>query len=187
MEFTEAPGRHYREGISLIDLFDMFPDEEAAIKWFEGIVWPEGRVCPHCGSKRTCNASHRKMPYWCSDCRSYFSVKTNTPISNSKVPMQKWCIAIYLSLTSLKSVSSMKLHRDIKVSQPTAWFMLHRLREVWMDDDDYIFTGPVKVDETYFGGKRSNMSNSKREELKDTGRGAVGKTAVVGIKDRETK
>ncbi len=187
MEFTEAPGRHYREGISLIDLFDMFPNEEAAIKWFEGIVWPEGRVCPHCGSKRTCNASHRKMPYWCSDCRSYFSVKTNTPISNSKVPMQKWCIAIYLSLTSLKSVSSMKLHRDIKVSQPTAWFMLHRLREVWMDDDDYIFTGPVKVDETYFGGKRSNMSNSKREELKDTGRGAVGKTAVVGIKDRETK
>jgi len=100
--------------------------------------------------------------------------------------MQKWCIAIYLCLTSLKSVSSMKLHRDIKVTQKTAWFMLMRIREAWMENDDYAFGGPVEVDETYFGGRRSNMSNGRREELKDAGRGSVGKTAVVGMKDRET-
>ena len=186
MQTTKAPGKHYREGVSLIDLFDMFPNEKKSVEWFESVVWPEDRVCPHCGSTHTIKSSHKKMPYWCSDCRSYFSVKTGTPISNSNVPMQKWCIAIYLCLTSLKSVSSMKLHRDIKVTQKTAWFMLHRIREAWMQDDDYTFGGPVEVDETYFGGKRSNMSNSKREELKDTGRGSIGKTAVVGIKDRET-
>ena len=100
------------------------------------------------------------MPYWCSDCRSYFSVKTGTAMQASKVPLRKWAIAIYLCLTSLKSVSSMKLQRDIGVSQPTAWFMLHRIRQAWGSEDAGPFDGPVEFDETYFGGKRKNMSNA---------------------------
>ena len=154
-----APGKSHREGMTLIQLMDMFPTEEAATEWFEGVIWPEGRHCPKCGSKRTCNASHRKMPYWCSDCRSYFSVKTGTAMQASKVPLRKWAIAIYLVMTSLKSVSSMKLQRDIGVSQPTAWFMLHRIREAWAGSDEP-FDGPVEIDETYFGGKRKNKSNA---------------------------
>ena len=71
------------------------------------------------------------MPYWCSDCRSYFSVRTGTALERSRVPLRKWAFSIYLELTSLKSVSSMKLHRDIGVTQSTAWFMLHRIREAW--------------------------------------------------------
>ena len=171
-----------------MQLFEMFPDEAAAASWFESVYWPETRCCGKCGSTRTIEASHAKMPYWCSDCRSYFSVKTGTPLANSKVPLRKWAIAIYLCLTSLKSVSSMKLHRDIGVSQPTAWFMLHRIREAWMPKagTGTPFEGPVEVDETYMGGKRKNMSNARRAELADTGRGAVGKTAVVGAKDRAT-
>ena len=133
---------------------------------------------------RTREASHKKMPYWCSDCRSYFSIKTGTSMENSKIPLRKWAIAIYLCLTSLKSISSMKLRRDIGVSQPTAWFMLHRIREAWAREVPGGFSGPVEADETYFGGRRRNMSNSRRKALQDTGRGAVGKTAVVGIKDR---
>ena len=128
------------------------------------------------------------MPYWCTTCRSYFSVRTGTALERSRVPLRKWAIAIYLELTSLKSISSMKLHRDIGVTQATAWFMLHRIREAWSDADDRgSFSGPVEVDETYFGGKRRNMSNAKRAELAGTGRGPVGKTAVVGAKDRATK
>ena len=107
-------------------------------------------------------------------------------MANSKVPLRKWAIAIYICLTSLKSVSSMKLRRDIKVSQPTAWFMLHRIREAWSDEPCGDFEGPVEVDESYFGSRRRNMSNSRRKVLADTGRGPVGKTAVVGIKDRAT-
>ena len=81
----------------------------------------------------------------------------------------------------------MKLHRDIGVSQRAAWFMLHRIREAWGDDDgEEPFDGPVEVDEPYMGGKRKNMSNAKRRALAGTGRGAVGKTAVVGTKDRAT-
>ena len=128
------------------------------------------------------------MPYWCTDCRSYFSVKTGTPLASSNIPLRKWAIAIYLCLTSLKSVSSMKLHRDLKISQKSAWFMLHRIREAWMPKSGgKPYDGPVEVDETYMGGKRRNMSNARRKELADTGRGAVGKTAVVGAKDRATK
>ena len=184
----KAPGRSHREGLSLIELFEMFPTEEAATKWFESQVWPTERCCGHCGSLNTHDVPNRKpMPYWCTDCRHYFSVRTGTPIARSNVPLRKWAVAIYICLTSLKSVSSMKLHRDIKVSQPTSWFMLHRIREAWANKTSGNFEGPVEVDESYFGGTRRNMSNSRRKALADTGRGPVGKTAVVGIRDRATK
>ena len=185
----KGPGKHFREGLSLIEVMDLFPSEEVATKWFELIVWPADRCCGKCGSLKTREANHKTMPYWCTDCRSYFSVRTGTPLAKSNVPLRKWAITIYLCLTSLKSVSSMKLHRDLKVTQSTAWFMLHRIREAWMPHlnagsggDPYV--GPVEVDESYFGGKRKNMSNAKRATLE--GRGAVGKTAVVGMKDRAT-
>ena len=182
----KAPGKAHREGFTVVELMDMFPTEEAATEWFETIIWPDGRHCSKCGSVRTREASHAKMPYWCTDCRSYFSVRTGTAMRRSKIPLRKWAIAIYLCLTSLKSVASMKLSRDIGVSQPTAWFMLHRIREAWATDTSGPFDGPVEVDETYFGGKRKNMSKAKRKEMADTGRGAAGKTAVVGMKDRDS-
>ena len=183
----KAPGKAHRKGISVIELGEMFPDEDSARTWLESHIWPEGRCCPRCGSVRTHEAKHAKSPYRCTDCRAYFSVKTGTALEGSKVPLRKWVFAFYLETTSLKGISSMKLHRDIKVTQKTAWFMLHRIREVWATDKAARFSGPVEVDETYVGGKRRNMSNAKRKELAGTGRGAVGKTAVVGLKDRETK
>ena len=169
----------------MLQILEMFPDEESVERWFEATLWNGERCCGHCGSVRTRNVPNRKpMPYWCSDCRSYFSVRTGTAIARSNVPLRKWAVAIYLCLTSLKSVSSMKLHRDIGVSQKTAWFMLMRIREAWAVGTGDPYTGPVEADETYIGGKRRNMSTARRESL--TGRGAVGKTAVAGLKDRPT-
>ena len=184
----KGPGKAHREGLTMVELFEMFPTEEAAIAWFEETIWPNGRHCPKCGSLRTREATHKKMPYWCTDCRSYFSVKTGTAMQASKIPLRKWAIAIYLCLTSLKSVSSMKLSRDIGVKQTTAWFMLHRIRAAWGEDDDEDFDGPVDVDETYIGGERRNMSNKKHKAIREAGslRGPVGKTAVVGVKDRDS-
>ena len=183
-----SPGKSDRNGITMVQLFDMFPDDEAARVWFEQQVWPEGkRFCPRCGSTRTHECSHAKSPYRCTDCRKYFSVKTGTAMAASKVPLRKWAIAIYLECISLKGVSSMRLHRDLGVTQATAWFMLHRIREAWADEDSVPFAGPVEADETYVGGRRKNMSNSKRRELAGTGRGGAGKAAVVGVKDRATK
>ncbi len=181
----EAPGKSHREGITLVGLMELFPTEDAARQWFEEMFWNGERRCGHCGSLRTSKASHAYMPYWCSDCRSYFSVRTGTLLESSRVPLRKWAIAIYLEITSLKSVSSMKLHRDIGVSQPTAWFMLHRIREAWKVPGGNSFGGPVEVDETFVGGKARNMHAHKRVQT-IKGRGPVGKTAVVGAKDRET-
>ncbi len=132
----KAPGKSNREGVTVMQLADMFPTDDAALAWFESKIWPDGRKCPHCKSKRTCKASHGNMPYWCSDCRSYFSIKTGSVMQGSPLPLRKWVYAIYMHLTSLKGVSSMKLHRDIGVTQKTAWFMLQRIRKAFERDDD---------------------------------------------------
>ena len=177
-----APGKSDREGITMMQLCDIFPTEESAREWFESRVWPDGRHCPRCGSTDTSEASHAKMPYWCPACRSYFSVKVGTVLESSKISLRKWVYAIYLHLTSLKGVSSMKLHRDIGVSQPCAWFMLQRIRKAW-ESDDSPFAGPIEVDETYMGGSERNKHKGKKLRA---GRGTVGKTAIVGAKDRKT-
>ena len=186
----KGPGKSHREGISLVELFRRFPDDATAEAWFVKRRWPHGIACPHCGSTNVqTGAKHKTMPYRCreKECAKRFSPKTGTVMEGSKLGMQTWMIATYQMATNLKSVSSMKLHRDLEINQRSAWFLAHRLR-VALSEDGGVFQGPVEVDESYFGGKRANMSNAKRKELADAGvgRGAVGKTAVVGVKDRAT-
>ncbi len=182
---SKGPGRAERKGITVMQLNDMFPNEAAAERWFESLVWFDGRVCPRCKSKETMESSETSaLPYYCSGCQRQFSVRVGTVLERSHVPLRKWAFAIYLEMTSLKGIAAMKLHREIGVSYKTAWFMLHRIREAWASEKAALFAGPVEVDETYVGGKRRNLRSSRRRKL--TGRGTVGKVAVVGIKDRKT-
>ncbi len=186
----QAPGKGYRKGITIKQIMQMFPDDATAEAWFIEQRWSTGVCCPHCGSLNVqTGCAHPTMPFRCREkaCgRKRFSTKTGTVMEGSKIGYQDWGIASFEIMTSLKSVSSMKLHRDLGITQKSAWFLAHRLRSA-MSQDGTLFSGPVEVDETYVGGRRANMSNARRKELADTGRGPVGKTAVVGAKDRVTK
>ena len=123
MNSHSGPGKSDREGISLTNLFNMVPDDKTARLWFEEQIWPDGAQCPHCKSNNfQSNIKHESMTNRCRDCsnRPMFSVKKGAVMEGANVSYRKWAIAIYLTTTNLKGVSSMKLHRDLKISQKTA-------------------------------------------------------------------
>lgn len=179
----KAPGRADREGLTLVQLFDQFPDDATAEQWWIAQRWPDGIRCPHCNGERIGSPSkHPTMPYHCRSCRKFFSVKTGTVMHGSKLGYRVWALATYLLTTGIKGTSSMKLHRDLGITQKTAWHLAHRIRETWAAKHAP-FAGPVEVDETYVGGKERNRHQSQKH---GTGP-AAGKTVVVGAKDRATK
>lgn len=182
----KAPGKHYRKGLSLMEFMAKFPNERAAQDWFESVRWADGVTCPHCGSENIHTRSEEKrrnQPYRCRSCRKDFSVKAGTLMHSSHKGCLEWVTAMYLMSTSLKGVSSMKLHRDLNMTQKTAWMMAHKIRETFDDNCADLFGGPVEADETHIGGLEKNKHENRK--LKE-GRGAVGKAAVVGVKDRTT-
>ena len=178
-----GPGRSHRSGLSVLELFELFPDEPAARRWFEETRWPDGKVlCPRCDEPNVVEVKNGKpMPWWCRECKKYFSVKLGTVMESSRLPLRKWVVGLYLMTTSLKGVSSMKLHRDLGITQASAWFMSQRIREGWMTDPERL-SGTVEIDESYFGGKDKN----RPKHMRSGQRGVSGKAAVMGMRERET-
>ncbi len=182
---NSAPGKHYRKGIGIMDVVRMFDTEQKAYDWLSQYVWPEGPVCPSCGSDNVqAGIRHPQMTHRSRSCskKKMFTLKTGTIMARSKLSYQTWAIAGYLIVTNLKGISSMKLDRELGITQESAWHLLHRLRKAY-ETGTFSFQGPVEVDESYFSGKEKNKHASKKLKA---GRGSVGKTAVLGARDRDT-
>ena len=183
---TQKKTKRRATTLSLFEIMQMYPTEESAYQYFEGLRWGDKPVCMKCGcDEKVTKQKNYKKGYWCGSCRSYFTAFTGTPMEHSRVKdMRKWLFAAYLLMTARKGISSLQLSKELSVTQTTAWYMLHRLRLACGEDMEAL-KGQVEVDATYLGGKVKNMSNAKRKEHE--GRGTVGKQAVMGMRERRGK
>jgi transposase-like protein len=177
-----------RSTISTFQLFALFPTEDSARVYLEKRLWPNGAVCPDCKSSDRVSAlgvcATRKAGFYrCAACEFDFTVRTNTIFERSKVPLNKWLYAMYLLVTARKGISSMQLAKEIGVTQKTAWFILGRLREACGGPDGPLdkLRGEVEIDECFVGGLEGNKHEADKLHA---GRGSVGKTAVLGMRER---
>ena len=177
---------------SIGDIYKKMPTEDAARRFLEDLIWPEGRVCPHCGEKHSTELrglSHRPGLYQCRDCRRQFSVTTRTPLHATKLDLRVWVLALYIILNSSKGVSSVVLARMVGITQKAAWRIGYAVREMMWDsfEDGVRLDGVVEVDEAYVGGAPKFKQGKKNPRGRGTKKEAVLVAVERGRRARAAK
>ena len=174
--------------MSLIEVFTRFPDHESCIAHLEEVRWGDAPACPHCGSVKVARKGDgTRIGRWnCYDCRSSFNVLHGTIFQKTKVPLQKWFLAIAIYLNAKKSASSHQLARDLDLNQKTAWFVGMRVRMELAKGSRPFLSGIVEADECYIGGKPRKANNhGPDDDTKPSKRGrGTDKMPVVGVVER---
>ena len=176
---------------SLLQATRYFADPDVCVDFVAAMRWPQGVQCPHCQGKRVSYLSSRRI--WkcmAKDCHKQFSVKTFSVFEDSPIPLDKWLIAVWLVVNCKNGISSYEIMRDLKVTQKSAWFMLHRIRLALRDGNWGKLGGedggPVEVDETYITPDTRKMHNSRRRK-RQTADYWKRKPIVMGMIDREMR
>jgi transposase-like protein len=172
------------EKSGLMEAIRYFSDPMVCLESVSKVKWPSGPICPGCESKRLSFLKTRLI-WKCLDCRKQFSVKVGTIFEDSAIPLDKWLVAMWLVGNCKNGVSSYEVAKDLKVTQRTAWFMLHRIRYAMHTGSINKMSGTVEADETFIGGAARFMHKHKRQE-KVHGRGPGGKEIVFGLLERKT-
>jgi transposase-like protein len=174
---------HHGIPATLLDAIQFFADPDASLAFMVQLRWPDGTVtCPRCKAAETSFLSTRRL-WKCKGCKKQFSAKVGTIFEDSPIPLEKWLPALWLVVNCKNGISSYEVARALGVSQKTAWFMTHRIRLAVQTGTFDKMSGEVEVDETFIGGKARFMHKGKRAQ-KITGRGPMGKTAVMGLLER---
>jgi transposase-like protein len=167
---------------NLTEFADYFCDDKVCAEHLAAIRFRNGEYCPHCRHDKIHKFSDGKR-YRCAKCKQDFTIRNGTVFGDSRLPLRKWFMAIYLLTTSGKGISSYQLAKQIKVTQKTAWFMNHRIRSASKQGNGNLF-GKIEADETFIGGLSKNMHKKKREAA-IKGTGGAGKTPIFGMKSRD--
>lgn len=176
--------------MNLIEVMERYPDQESCIDHLERIRWRGKPVCPHCGCVEVVRKKEEgvgRVGRWhCSACKASFKVTHGTVFHGTKIPLQKWFLAISLILNAKKGLSSYQLQRDLDLNQKTAWYILTRIRAEMSKKGGTLLQGIVEADETYIGGRP--RKENKKEDRKPAPRGrGTDKTPVIGVVERGGK
>lgn len=169
---------------TLLEAIKYFSDPDTCLKFVAELRWPQGVTCPRCQALEPTFISTRRV-WKCKGCKKQFSVKVGTIFEDSPLPLEKWLAAIWLIANAKNGISSYEIHRGLGITQKSAWFVLHRIRLAMKTGTFEKLQGTVEADETYIGGKVSNMHKSKRPL--GTSTGGRGKSIVMGLLERNGK